>query len=103
MAKILDTTFDVTYDVALITNGMDLSYEVIAALDPDAMSDDDLIDFEMEHEEATWFLGFLDREQRITDALEEMGDEGYALIEDLNGTGDVQTDQTLKMRALGIE
>ena len=81
MVTIYDREFKVTHEAQLLSNGIDFLLDVMIGCGIEPSSDFDICnDFELNHEETTWWLRWAEREQRILDYVEENGEEAEDIV-----------------------
>ena len=82
--KIFNTTTKETVELELICDGQDFLADVIGGCDQDGRYASEDMDtdamFAMDEEDLDWWVRWTEREQRILDKTEELGDEAQRAI-----------------------
>lgn len=83
MTTIYNTTTKELMEAEVIANGMDCLQDVMGNWGL-VMSTMDDVDFELDDEDASWWLRWAEREQRIIDTAEEMGERATDMLAELS-------------------
>ena len=107
--KIFNTTTKETVELELLSDGIDFLADVIGGCDQECryVSEDMDTDarFAMDDEDLGWWIRWTEREQRILDKTEELGDEAQQAIAGLAAEygSDLELLQDKEEEYLGIE
>lgn len=103
MTTIYNTTTKELMEAEVIANGMDFLQDVMGNCGLVRSTMDD-VDFELDAEDSAWWLRWAEREQRILDTAEEMGEMATDMLVELSAQygEDLELLQDMEERALGI-
>lgn len=103
MTTIYNTTTKELIEAEVVTAGMDFLADVMGGCGLERSERDDA-DFDLDDDDAAWWLRWAEREQRITDRAEELGEEADMIICGLTAEygQNMELLQDMEERALGI-
>ena len=103
MTTIYNTSTNEKVELELISNGMDFLPDVMGGCGLERSARDDA-DFDLDDDDAAWWLRWAEREQRIIDRAEELGEEADMILCGLAAEygHDMELLQDMEEKALGI-